>query len=393
MSKIWSKTENKILIILLLFSISIGLWNNFRQLWMQDNGLDPTQISRILSYGTLFCVVGILIFSKYIKLNKIKSFITTALLIKIINLVILFFLNNRSLGTFINLSIIIDIIIERLIIISIYPLIVTIKKNNTLYSKRKLVEYTGRDLGVLIGGFAIGKTILGIVFNYNLCLLISILFSIISLIILFNIKIDSIETSNSSDNIFKYIFTNKFRMTYIIYYLVGQIAYSTALGLKMLTLTNYLGFTDSGATKYFLIIGILADIIGIVALKFLTPKNDYITITIKFGIRFLGYTLAFLSNNIIVVICAISWSLLISTAYENVTDAPYINSIELNKQLAYTNLRYMVGSLGEAIGTFLCGIMYVIGLRYMFGLSAFFMLTQLTLAYMLVYQRKKLNIK
>ncbi len=393
MSKIWSKTENKILIILLLFSISIGLWNNFRQLWMQDNGLDPTQISRILSYGTLFCVVGILIFSKYIKLNKIKSFITTALLIKIINLVILFFLNNRSLGTFINLSIIIDIIIERLIIISIYPLIVTIKKNNTLYSKRKLVEYTGRDLGVLIGGFAIGKIILGIVFNYNLCLLISILFSIISLIILFNIKIDSIETSNSSDNIFKYIFTNKFRMTYIIYYLVGQIAYSTALGLKMLTLTNYLGFTDSGATKYFLIIGILADIIGIVALKFLTPKNDYITITIKFGIRFLGYTLAFLSNNIIVVICAISWSLLISTAYENVTDAPYINSIELNKQLAYTNLRYMVGSLGEAIGTFLCGIMYAIGLRYMFGLSAFFMLTQLTLAYMLVYQRKKLNIK
>ena len=134
MSKIWSKTENKILMILLLFSISIGLWNNFRQLWMQDNGLDPTQISRILSYGTLFCVVGILIFSKYIKLNKIKSFITTALLIKIINLVILFFLNNRSLGTFINLSIIIDIIIERLIIISIYPLIVTIKKNNTLYS-------------------------------------------------------------------------------------------------------------------------------------------------------------------------------------------------------------------------------------------------------------------
>ena len=74
MSKIWSKTENKILIILLLFSISIGLWNNFRQLWMQDNGLDPTQISRILSYGTLFCVVGILIFSKYIKLNKIKNF-------------------------------------------------------------------------------------------------------------------------------------------------------------------------------------------------------------------------------------------------------------------------------------------------------------------------------
>lgn len=392
MKKIWSKTENKILIILLLFSISIGLWNNFRQLWMQDNGLNPTEISNILSFGTLFCVVGILIFSKYIKLDKIKKFITDALLIKVVNLVVLFVVNNTSLSAIINLSIIIDIIVERLIIISIYPLIVTIKKSNTLYSKRKLVEYTGRDLGVLIGGFVIGKTLLGIVFNYNLCLMISIVFSILSLIILFNIKIENVEVSTSKENIFKYIFTNKFRTTYIIYYLIGQVAYSTALGLKMLTLTNYLNFTDSGATKYFLVIGILADIIGILALKFLTPKNDYITITIKFGVRFLGYILAFLSNNIIVVICAMSWSLLISTAYENITDAPYINSIENDKQLAFTNLRYMVGSLGEAIGTFLCGVMYAIGLRYMFGLSAFFMLAQLSLAYILIHQRKKLNI-
>lgn len=393
MSKIWSKTENKILIILLLFSISIGLWNNFRQLWMQDNGLNATEISQIISFGTLFCVVGILIFSKYIKLDKIKRFISIALLVKVINLIILFFINNTNLSSFINLSVIVDIIIERLIIISIYPLIVTIKKSNTLYSKRKLVEYTGRDLGVLIGGFIIGKTLFGVLFNYNLCLLISIIFSIISLLILVNVKIESIETQKSKENIFKYIFINRFRTIYIIYYLIGQIAYSTALGLKMLTLTNYLNFSDSVATKYFLIIGILADIIGIIALKFLTPKNDYITITIKFGIRFLGYTLAFLSNNVIVVICAMSWSLLISTAYENVTDAPYINSIELDKQLAYTNLRYMVGSLGEAIGTFLCGIMYAIGLRYMFGLSAFFMLLQLALAYILIHQRKILNIK
>ena len=36
------------------------------------------------------CVISILIFSKYIKLDKLKKFITSALLIKIINLVILF---------------------------------------------------------------------------------------------------------------------------------------------------------------------------------------------------------------------------------------------------------------------------------------------------------------
>lgn len=393
MSKIWKKTENKILIIFLLFSISIGLWNNFKQLWMQDNGLVPTEISRILSFGPLFCVVGILIFSKYIKFDKIKSFITITLLVKIINLIILFLINNTSLSTFINLSIIIDIIIERLIIISIYPLIVTIKKSNTLYSKRKLVEYTGRDIGVLIGGFIIGKVFLGIMFNYNVCLLISLIFSIIALIILSNIKMNSVEVNTSKENIFKYIFTNKFRVTYILYCLIGQIAYFTALGLKMLTLTNYLNFTDSSATKYFLIVGILADIIGIACLKKLQPKSDYVTISIKLGIRFIGYALAFLSNNIVIVICAMTWSLLISTSYENVTDAPYINSIDNDKHLAYTNLSNMVGYLGEGIGTFLCGLMYALGLRYMFGLSCLFMMLQLVLAYILIYQRTKLNIK
>ena len=77
-------------------------------------------------------------------------------------------------------------------------------------------------------------------------------------------------------------------------------AMSTALGLKMLTLTNYFKFSDNQATNYLLIVGLAADIIGILALKYLTPKNDYITITIKFGIRFIAYVIAFLSNNIII---------------------------------------------------------------------------------------------
>ena len=347
---------------------------------MQDNRLNPTEISNTLSIGTLICVIGILIFSKYIKLDKIKSFISIALIIKIINLILLFNLNNTNLNLLIDISIIIDIIFERLIIISIYPVIITSKKSNTLYSKRKLVEYTGRDLGVLIGGILIGKTIGDILFNYNACLYISIILSIMALIVLMKIKISNIKVKNSNVNIFKYVFTNKFRLTYIIYYLIGQITYSTALGLKMLTLTNYLHFQDHQATKYFLIVGILADIIGIICLKKLQPKNDYITIFIKFGIILIGYILSFISNNIIIVICAMTWSLLICTAYENVTDAPYINSVANDKQLAFTNLRYMVGSLGEAIGTFICGLMYTLGLRYMFGLSALFMIFQLSLA-------------
>lgn len=59
MSKI--KKENQILIMLAFFSISMGLWENFRQLWLQDNNFSATDISNIISIGTLVSVLGILL--------------------------------------------------------------------------------------------------------------------------------------------------------------------------------------------------------------------------------------------------------------------------------------------------------------------------------------------
>ena len=134
-----------------------------------------------------------------------------------------------------------------------------------------------------------------------------------------------------------------------------------------------------------LIVGLLADGLGIIALKYLTPKNDYLTLTIKFGIRFLGYIIAFLSNNILIIFIAMTWSILMSTAYENICDGPYVNSVENEYQLEFTNIRYIIRFLGESIGVFLCGLMYEIGLKYMFGLSAIFIMFQLGLAYYMIY--------
>ena len=54
------KSENQILIMLAFFSISMGLWENFRQLWLQDNGFSATNISNIISIGTLISVIGII---------------------------------------------------------------------------------------------------------------------------------------------------------------------------------------------------------------------------------------------------------------------------------------------------------------------------------------------
>lgn len=385
------KCENQILILLAFFSISIGLWENFRQLWLQDNGFSAMQISNITSIGTLLSVIGIILVGKYITLGRLKGFMTITLGLKTFNLIILHYLNKTGLTTIINALIVIDIATGYLIITSIYPLITTIVKNNTIYSKRKLTEYLFKDIGVLLGGLIIGKQVLGVFVNYNTCLLISIIFLLFAVLIIANITTNyAVEKTQNKKKvpILKYVLKRKILILYSLYTFIGTIAYSTVLGLKMLTFTNYFGFTDSGATNYFLIIGLIADFIGIIALKYFTPKNDYITITIKFVIRFLAYAVAFFANNVIICIIAITWSLLISTAYENICDGYYINSVENEYQLSFANFRYIVKYIAEAIGILFCGLMYEVGLRYMFGLSALLMIFQIILSYRLIWVRK-----
>lgn len=388
--KVFNKNENKILLMLAFFSISIGLWNNFRQLWLEDNSFSVSNISNIISLGTLISVIAIALIGKYVKLNKLKNTLSIVLILKFFNMLFLYILNNSNLLLLINILIIIDIVTEYITITSIYPLITTLTKNGTIYSKRRLTEYLFRDIGILFGGIFIGKTISGILINYNVCLIISNIFLLISIFIIMTMRIDtSNEISKDKTSCLKIVLKSKIMYLYLIYTLIGTIAMSTALGLKMLTLTNYFNFSDNMATVYLLVIGLLADVFGIIALKYLTPKNDYLTIILKFGIRFLGYILAFFSNNLFITIIAISWSIFISTAYENICDAVYINRLENRYQLSFSNMCHIIRFLGESIGVFLCGMMYEIGLKYMFGLSALFMLFQISIAYYLISLRKK----
>lgn len=388
MNKIWNKKENQILIMLAFFSISIGLWGNFRQLWLQDNGFSISQISIILSLGTFVSVLGIMFVGKFVALNKLKNIITVSICIKFFNTVLLYFCNKTGLNNYIILFTVVDIVTEYIVITSIYPLITTITKSNTIYSKRKLTEYLFKDIGILIAGIIIGKTILGILVDYNICLMISNILLLLSIIIMLGIKPIKLEIKKEEQSlILNYILKNKIIVTYLIYGFFAGVSISTGLGLKILVLKNFFNFTDSSATNYILIIDLIGDVFGILALKYMTPKNDYITITIKFGIRFIAYCIAFISNNLLLTFIAITWSLFIGPAYENVCDGPYINAVKDVHQLKFTNLRYIVEFLGESVGIFFCGLMYEIGLRYIFGLSAFFMIFQLALAYKLIYMR------
>jgi len=354
------KDETKILIMLAFFSISMGLWNNFRQLWLQSNNMNVSEISSLLSMGTFISAILIFISAKTLTLDKIKGFITGCLLLNSINMFVLFLINGSNNLNLIKACVILNIVLEKFVIISIYPLITTIQKTDNIYSKRKLVEYLFRDIGILIGGIFIGRTIFNLNVDYNICLSISLLFMLIATLVIANVKIKS--SNKKSEISFKFIFKDKILITYLITYFIGTTAMNTGLGLKMLMLTNQLKFSPSGATNYLLIIGLLADLVGILALKYLTPKNDYVTITIKFGIRLLLYTLAFLSNSITLIIIAMSWSLLISTAFENKTDGIYINRVDTRYQLFFSDMRFVIGIFAESLGLLFAGILFEYGI-------------------------------
>lgn len=384
------KDENKILIMLAFSSIAKGLWDNFRQLWLQDNGLDVTQISQLLSIASLCCVIVLIMLSKKLSLGKIKNILSFSILIRGISLLALFILNNSGLTNVINAIIILDTIFEKVIIISIYPFIVTIRKDNKMYSKRKLVEYLFCDIGILIGGLFIGRTIGRIIVSYNTCLLISIIFLLLAFITIINIKKPVIEEKQITfKDTIKHLYKDKIIKLYLLDYIIANMAMNTGLGLKMLMVTNVFGFSDRNATSYFLVIGLLADLIGIVVLKCLTSKNDYINITIKFGIRFLLYILSFITNNLLVCFIAMTWSILISTAYENISDAPYINRVPNDYQMLFTNIRYILGLIGTSIGLYFAGITYNLGITYMLGLSGTIMIFQIGIAYYLIFLRRK----
>lgn len=328
--------------------------------------------------------------NKRLKTKSIKSFMIFAFIVKILNLLFLYSINGKGQTILIDISIVIDVIIEELIIICIYPFLCTIKKDDTLYSKRKLIEYFFKDFGILIGGTIIGKFAFGIFINYNVCLIIATIFLAIAFIILLSIKQlkQDIELENKEDEeILKYLKKHKLIRIYMWYIIFGNIAMSVGLGLKMLMLTNMFNFSASIATNYLLIVGIIADIIGMLALKYFTPKDDYFTVFLKFGIRMLLYMIAAVTNNLIVCLIAITWSILISTAYENRIDGQYINTIPKELQLQFNNVTHIAKYISTAVGLFLAGITYEYGIQFMLGLSAFFMFFQITFSNTLIYMK------
>lgn len=386
------RIERQIMAMLACFSVSIGLWENFRQLWLQGNGFSATDVSNIVSFGLLLSVVGIIIVGKTVKMSKIKKFMFIVLVVRSVNMLTMCLLDNSNLAALINIGAALDVLTGTLIITSVYPLLTTVMKSNRAYSRRKLVEYLFRDIGVLIGGLLIGQVIAGCVVDYNVCLFISGGFSVAASMIMRQIKpIVTDHAAASKFSVKKYIWKNRIQRNYMIYAFLAGAAYMATIGLRMLVLTDFFGLSARMGTNYLLLVGLASDVLGILALKYFTPKNDYLTIAIKFGTRLVIFMGAFFTDSLFLCFIALTWTLLSSTAYENITDGYYINAIDNRHQLKYNTIKYVATTTGEAAGTFLCGQMFELGPKYIFGASGILIIIQLIVAFYLIYLRHQQN--
>lgn len=385
----WKRLERQILAVIAFFSISTGLWENFRQLWLESNGFDAPEVSNILSLGMFIGVGGIMLVGKCVRMSQIRNLVTVTLAARLLNLLALYCLNAAGNRIMIDVCVIIDVVTSYIIIMSLYPLLTTVMKSNKAYSRRKLVEYLFRDVGIAVGAVLIGHRIGQWFFDYNGCLLVAAVFLIISIGLMYRLEVESTERAPTQQlSVVKMIMHSKVQRVYMVYNFLSSVSFMAAVGLKMLVFTNMFDFSPSTATNTLLLVGLAADLVGILALKYFTPRNDYVTMTLKFGIRLVAFAIAAITDNMFICFVAFIWGLLSSTAYENISDGYYINAIDNRHQLKYGTFRNVVSYLGEAVGMFICGRMYDFGLGATLGVSAAILVVQMIAAYYLIYVRQ-----
>ena len=72
MKKIKDNRSLLLLIFLGLFGFAIGLFSNYKELWLNEQGITPTSISRIISLSCIITVLVFFFFSVKVSGKKLK---------------------------------------------------------------------------------------------------------------------------------------------------------------------------------------------------------------------------------------------------------------------------------------------------------------------------------
>lgn len=367
--------ENLLMIILALMSFAIGIWENYRQLWLESNGFDIVSISRVYSTALICSSIISFIISIFSSRVKIRSVILLSIIFRIISLITILNVNNVFITkSCFLLCIMCDIIFS----ISFYPMLTYVTKTEESFKKKTLIEYFARDIGIVGCGLLIGVYIGKYLFSYNTCLLISLIVSIIALIFCFNYKSNEKKSKDYSIlKSLKRIMNDKINRVFIINEVIIKISYGVVFSLIMLILVNYINLDISVTSVYIIVCNVIGSFLALIFTKIGKNYTTTKSAIVKFGIRIIFYSLAFLIHNKIAFLAAITIGNITSRMLEEKITAPFLQKIKNDDQFLFSNLRYFALSLGEGIGAFLSGVLIVYSLKYLFIGGIFFTIIQI----------------
>lgn len=266
--------------------------------------------------------------------------------------------------------------------ISYYPLLSIVNKGESAYRKQNLISYLAKDTGIIFCGLLVGITIGNRIFDYNSCLFIALISSLMGafILILFNQdkyykKRNILPIKKALKNLYKSKINNYFLFTQLIM----NISYGIVFGIMMLILTNYINFSVSVASIFIIVCNLLGSIACSLFIKHGKDLSNYASIFIKYGTRALIYLIAFLTNNIVFFVIAIIVAHITGRILDDKINGVYVRKIDTNSQFLFGNIRYFVLSLGEGIGTYLAGYLIQISFRSIFLGAAVFTMLQIIL--------------
>lgn len=385
----------KLFAVIALYALSGGMFYSFEELWMIDNMLSIRTVGIVFSLCSVVSVSLIFLCSNLIRQKYLKKFVLFLLMLKSLLLLSLFMLNGSGYSVLIKFIIIIEYAIDSEIFACFYPLLSMIKKDDKIYARRGLINSGFDYFSVLLGGFLVGKEILGIVFNYNTIVFLSFFCIVISFLILLTIPFEKYLSNedkkeyNLLTKLVQNLNKDKISLNYLLFVLVGNISYYGILGLKTTLFTNDLGFSLQSFSVFSVVVGIIAVFIGALILEKFTFKNNYINAFIKYGFRAVLYFIAIILSNKSVYFISLLYILLITESYTHVLDAPFINRFDDKFQLAFSNLREMFSYFGIAIGTFFCGILLTYDIKFNFVFALIFCILQVLFLFIAINLKEK----
>ena len=385
----------KLFAVIALYALSGGMFYSFEELWMIDNMLSIRTVGIVFSLCSVVSVSLIFLCSNLIRQKYLKKFVLFLLMLKSLLLISLFMLNGSGYSVLIKFIVIIEYAIDSEIFACFYPLLSMIKKDDKIYARRGLINSGFDYFSVLLGGFLVGKEILGIVFNYNTIVFLSFFCIVISFLILLTIPFEKYLSNedkkeyNLLTKLVQNLNKDKISLNYLLFVLVGNISYYGILGLKTTLFTNDLGFSLQSFSVFSVVVGIIAVFIGALILEKFTFKNNYINAFIKYGFRAVLYFIAIILSNNSVYFITLLYILLITESYTHVLDAPFINRFDDKLQLAFSNLREMFSYFGIAIGTFFCGILLTYDIKFNFVFALIFCILQVLFLFIAINLKEK----